>query len=67
MNRNPVLTFLMILLGVILLLPGLCALVFFVGSAGSTDSSIFLLWLVCFGISAGGVALIVSAIRGPRR
>jgi cell shape-determining protein MreD len=67
MSRNPFVAFVMILLGVILLLPGLCALYFFVGSSGPGDPSILLLWLVCFGISAGGVALIISAFRGPRR
>ena len=66
MNRNPFVTFVMVLLGIILLLPGLCAIVF-MGSVGSGDSAILLLWLVCLGFRPGGVALIVSAIRGPRR
>jgi hypothetical protein len=62
-------------LGAILLLPGLCSLIFAIESlndAGDTvfggkDPSILGLWLVCFLISAGGIALIVSAIRRGRR
>jgi hypothetical protein len=55
------------LIGVILLLPGACALGFMALSIGDRMSlgPIPLLWLVCFLISAGGVALIRSALRGP--
>ena len=50
----------MLFFGVILLLPGLCALFFtpFVLSAGS---GLFLLWLLCMAIAAGGIALIAKA------
>ena len=55
----------MIALGCVLLLPGLCSLVFMGLSMGSSSSSgpLPLLWLLCFGIAAGGVVLIRYAIR----
>ena len=54
------------LLGVVLLLPGLCSLIFFVGSfpAGASDGSLFGLWLFTFLIAALGIVLIRYAIRG---
>jgi ABC-type dipeptide/oligopeptide/nickel transport system permease subunit len=62
---------LLFLLGVVLLLPGLCSLVFAVASLGGSsilsDPTIVGLWLVCFAIAAGGVALISFAIRRQRR
>jgi len=62
---------LMILIGVILLLPGVCAAVFAVGSALNPpglfrDSQIVLLWFVCFAIAGGGIALIRLAVRRLR-
>ena len=55
-----------IFFGVILLLPGLCAIVsmaaFLPGSGG--DGGLGLLWLFCFAISFGGVMLI---LRGGRK
>jgi hypothetical protein len=58
-----------IFFGVILLLPGLCALVSMAamlpGSrSGGTMDAFGLLWLVCFAISFGGVMLI---LRGGRK
>jgi hypothetical protein len=61
-RRNPALTVLMILIGIILLLPGVCAAVFAVGMRGG-DSGLAGLWMICFLISAGGIALIVNAVR----
>ena len=55
-------TALMVIAGLVLLLPGLCALVF-TGSLQSTDSEMWSLWLVCIVISAGGIALIIKAFR----
>ena len=52
----------MILIGIILLLPGVCAAVFAVGMRGG-DSGLAGLWMICFLISAGGIALIVKAVR----
>jgi hypothetical protein len=67
-RRNPWVTALLILVGLVLLLPGLCSLVFSVailadsGSIGS-DPGILSLLLFCFLVGVGGVALIVFAIR----
>jgi hypothetical protein len=58
------LTLLMVFFGVILLLPGACALFFMVGMGPSgAGSDIALLWAVCFVVSLGGVWLIVRAFR----
>ncbi|HMK78273.1 MAG TPA: hypothetical protein VK438_01425 [Xanthobacteraceae bacterium] len=56
------LTVLFVLVGIVLLLPGLCSLVFMVGM-GSGGGPLVLLWLLTFGIAAGGVVLIRYAIR----
>jgi hypothetical protein len=63
-RRHILLTALMIIAGVILLLPGLCAL-FFIGVGGYADAdAMFLtLWGICLLISAGGVWLLVRAAR----
>jgi hypothetical protein len=56
-----------IVVGSILLLPGLCSLVFFLGMVWELRLSdpiapmIVTLWVVCFLVSAGGVALIYGA------
>jgi hypothetical protein len=66
-RRPAVLTALMVIAGLILLLPGVCALGFMVAMSSGGGSGGFLpLWLICFGIAALGVMLIVSAVRGPR-
>jgi len=65
-GRNPWVTALLILIGVVLLLPGLCSLVFsaiLIGSGGSGSADYVPLLLFCFMVGAGGVALIVFAIR----
>ena len=54
------------LVGVILLLPGLCAL-FFVGGASRIDSSLMLVVLICFIVAVFGVLMIVAAIRRASR
>jgi hypothetical protein len=61
-------TALLILVGVILLLPGLCSLLFsialFADPGGfGRDPSIMSLLIFCFLVGVGGVALIVFAIR----
>ena len=54
-------------IALVLLLPGLCSLVFsaiLIGSGGSGSSAEYVpLLLFCFLVGAGGVALIVFAIR----
>ena len=64
MAHNPILTILMVIGGVILLLPGVCAIFFMtMGGPGGWDSTLISLWFVCFLVSAGGVLLIVKALR----
>jgi hypothetical protein len=63
-------TGLMILIGVVLLLPGICAGAFLFGHVtaahpGWLDPGMVQLWLVSFAISAGGIALIWWALRRP--
>jgi hypothetical protein len=62
-----------ILVGIILLLPGLCSLGFMVafipqfGGGTSGDAGpLMLLWLVCFAISFGGYVMIRAALRRGR-
>jgi hypothetical protein len=61
-RRHPLLTLLMVLCGIILLLPGVCALAF-LGMAKGAGGDLWGLWLTCFVVSAGGIALLVSAAR----
>ena len=66
-GRNPWVTALLILIGIILLLPGLCSLIFsvvFLSSGGpGGNPAILLLIILGLAVGAGGVALIVRAIR----
>lgn len=63
---HPALRALLVLAGLILLLPGVCTM-FFVYSAlagrGRANGDIVLLWIVCIGISVGGLLLIRAAVR----
>ncbi|WP_309500907.1 MULTISPECIES: hypothetical protein [Bradyrhizobium] len=52
----------MIVVGVILLFPGLCALAF--GAGGGRDPMVIMIVLVCLLVSAGGIWLIAAAIGG---
>jgi len=63
--RNGCLTAFMVLVGVILLLPGVCTLAFLGGA--SHDPTMGLIALITFLIALGGIALIVFALRGPAR
>jgi hypothetical protein len=58
----------MVIVGVILLLPGLCAIIFGVGNltSSSPDSVITLLVLLGLLVGVGGVLVIRAAIRGPQ-
>jgi hypothetical protein len=65
-GRNPWVTALLILIGLVLLLPGVCSLIFsaiLIGAGGSGSSDYVPLLLFCFMVGVGGVALIVFAIR----
>jgi hypothetical protein len=68
MTRHPLLTALMALVGIILLLPGVCAAGFMIlgGMMRGPDAFTWLgLWAICFLISAGGVLLLYRAFRKP--
>jgi uncharacterized membrane protein HdeD (DUF308 family) len=63
----------MILIGVVLLLPGLCSLVLALGSISEWRSSdpilqaLIGLWVLCFVVSGVGIALIWLARRNARK
>ena len=62
-GRHPAWTISMVVLGVILLLPGVCAIVF-IGMMGSdANPGLALLWLVCLLIAGGGIWLLFRAFR----
>jgi len=72
--RDPGLTILMAVAGVILLLPGVCAVLVIAsggegyrvpGGRSGFDFSLIPLWLVCFLISAGGAFLLYRAFHKP--
>jgi hypothetical protein len=55
----------LVLVGIVLLLPGLCSLFLFfmMVSAGGGSGPVVLLWLICFMIGIAGVVLIQYALR----
>jgi hypothetical protein len=63
----------MTVFGVIMLLPGLCSLLFVVSMISELSfkepmgSTIVTVWIICFAISAVGAALIYAARRGDRK
>jgi hypothetical protein len=70
-GRNPIVAALMLIFGLILLLPGLCSIIF-MGLAASDPRGLMnggilgwlgTLWLVSFLISAGGIVLIRRVFR----
>jgi hypothetical protein len=66
MNRDPIQSILMVVAGVILLLPGVCAVGFMIlGGLHSPDPSIISLWLGCLLIAAVGVVLLYKANQKP--
>ena len=67
-ERSGCLTALMILGGIVLLLPGVCAIIIMVGDWKSAMSSSTLPVLLIFlAIAFGGIMLIREGARGPRR
>jgi len=56
----------MVLVGIIMLLPGLCSLIV-IGNSGIGEGAAVWLWLIPFAIAATGVFLIVVAIRESLR
>jgi hypothetical protein len=67
-QRSGCVTAIMLLFGAILLLPGLCALLFGFGALTGKNPDPTLLTFVLFGLAIGfaGIMLIRNAIRGPR-
>jgi hypothetical protein len=67
--RSGWMTGFMVIVGIVLLLPGLCAIVFGVGSlSGSSYDSGFTPFIVVgLLVGFGGIMLIRAAIRGPQR
>jgi hypothetical protein len=58
-----------VIFGIILLLPGLCSLRFMAAIRNPRDltsSPILLLWLICFGVSFGGIIMIWNGLRRRR-
>jgi hypothetical protein len=56
----------MVIVGVLALLPGICAITFIVAMAlpgGFFNGGIVALWVVCLAISTGGVMLLRAARR----
>jgi hypothetical protein len=64
---------LMTVIGVILLLPGLCSLLFMLTMMSELSfkeamgGTIVTVWIVCFAISAVGIALVYAARKGAGR
>jgi hypothetical protein len=52
----------LVLVGIVMLLPGLCSLIV-IGNSGIGEGAVVWLWLIPFAIAAVGVFLIVLAIR----
>ena len=67
--RSGCATAFMVLIGVILLLPGLCAILFGVGTLSGSNPDPTVLFLVLLGllVAFAGVMLIRAAIKGPGR
>jgi hypothetical protein len=71
LDRHPIVSFLMLIGGILMLLPGACVLILVdMGgwpkySLGPFPAELFLygLWPICFAISALGVYLLVKVIR----
>jgi uncharacterized membrane protein YjjB (DUF3815 family) len=67
-QRSGCLTAIMIVAGLIMLLPGLCAIIFGVGALTDSSFDQTLAVLVLFGLFVGflGIMLIRAGIKGPR-
>jgi hypothetical protein len=67
-ERHGCLTALMVVAGLIMLLPGLCAIIFGVGSLTGSSIDPIVTVLVALGLSVGflGIMLIRAAVKGPR-
>jgi hypothetical protein len=65
---HPLLAIVMVLMGIVLLLPGLCSLAVIVLYARDLDglAPMVVLWLITFAVAAGGIAFIRYAVRAAR-
>lgn len=54
---------LLVVIGIVLLLPGLCSLIFVLAYQGEGAGSVGLLWLITFVIAALGIMLMRYAIK----
>ena len=63
-RRGPgrVVSVILVLIGIVLLLPGICSLFFMVVMPGSAGGAVALLWLVSFVIGIAGILLIRYAL-----
>lgn len=77
--RSPIATALLLIVGLLLLAPGVCSVIFIreavrmhslypdrLPAGAYVNYGLWPLWLICFIISAGGIALIVYAFRARR-
>jgi hypothetical protein len=66
-QRHGCLTAIMVIAGLIMLLPGLCAIIFGVGSLTNSSMEPIVMVLVVLGLFVGflGIMLIRAAVRGP--
>jgi hypothetical protein len=64
-QRSGCMTAFMVVVGVVLLLPGVCTMAFM--SGGGSDPTMSLIALITFLVAVGGIALIVFAVRRPGR
>jgi hypothetical protein len=67
-QRNGCLTAIMVVAGLVMLLPGLCAIIFGVGSLTNSSVEPIVMVLVLLGLFVGflGILLIRAAVKGPR-
>jgi hypothetical protein len=63
MTRHPLLTLLMV--GIILVLPGVCALGFMIAGGLPRTAGILSIWAICLLISAGGAFLLYKIFQEP--
>lgn len=67
-QRHGCLTAIMVVVGLIMLLPGLCAIIFGIGSLTNSSVEPIVTVLVVLGLFVGflGIMLIRAAVKGPR-
>ncbi|HXW23364.1 MAG TPA: hypothetical protein VEK73_01340 [Xanthobacteraceae bacterium] len=57
----------LVLVGIVMLLPGLCAIILVaIDWKGALSSSFLPILLLCLAVSFGGIVLIRAVVKGPR-